>query len=139
MLARNSLLARLAASAASLAAQHRLLRRLPLRHVPEHPLRADHLALEVVHGRLEHLHVDRLAVGLLMPLDVFEHASGPHDPLVVLPILLGQFRGEEVEIGLADDFPRRLPSVSQNSLLANVKRPARSLRKMFNGRLSTRE
>ena len=52
MLARNSLLARLAASAASRGAAAVLLRPLPLGHVPEDRLRPDHRAPGVDTGAL---------------------------------------------------------------------------------------
>ena len=43
-----------------------------------------------------------------MPLHVLEDAAGLHDALVVLTVFLGEFLGEEIEIGLADDVAGRL-------------------------------
>ncbi len=70
-------------------------------NVPEHPLNADDVAVRVVDGRLEYLHVNRLAVGLAVFFDVLEDLSRRDDSRVVPAIFLGQVPRKQVVVGLA--------------------------------------
>ena len=108
--------------------------------VPEDALQPDDRPVGAVERRFDHLHVHLVAARRLVLLDRVVRLAGLHHPPVVALVLLRQFRREEVEVGLADDLLQRAgPAILQNCWLAKVKRPCRSLRKIFCGSVSTSE
>ncbi|NDB78078.1 MAG: hypothetical protein EB141_20945, partial [Verrucomicrobia bacterium] len=76
-------------------------------HVPEDALGADDLALRIEHRGFHHLHVFLFAAWRGVLLDGFKHLPGGHHPLVVRLVLGGQLGGEEVIVGVPDDFLER--------------------------------
>ena len=82
----------------------RLFGRLPRGDVPEHPQDTDTLATGVVDRRFEHLDVEHLAVRRAMLLDVLQCLTGCHHLLIVTSVLRTKLRGEQIEIGFADQI-----------------------------------
>ncbi len=71
------------------------------RDVPEHSLNADDVAVRVVDGRLEHLHINGFAVGLAVLFHVLENPPRRNDPRVVPAIFLREVPRKQVVVGLA--------------------------------------
>ena len=107
MLATNSLLARLAASAASLASRKRDLGAAPLGDVPGEAKRPHQLALVVAQRQFRRGDPRDAAVGPGFLLLQLEHRfTGLHEPHFVGPGLRRMFLREEIEIRLADRVGR---------------------------------
>ena len=74
------------------------------RNVPEHPLDADDVSVRIVDRRLEHLDVDRLALGLAMFFHVLKNAPRGEHPRVVFAIFFRQVLRKQVIVGLPREF-----------------------------------
>ena len=113
---------------------------LPIGHVPEDALGPDNLALSVVNWSLDDTHEEPLARGGDMFFDILESLAAAQDPPVILTVLLGKFRREQVEVGFANDVVRSAARGVAESLVHEDK-PAleNPLRQTCRGSISTSE
>ena len=75
--------------------------------VPEHSLHANDVADGVVKRRLDHLHVNLPVRGLVF-LHRFKRLAGVQDAMIVALVFRRQLCGENISVGLADNFLQRL-------------------------------
>ena len=97
--------------------------------VPEDPLGADHVPVRVVDLRFQDVDVDLLAVRLAVFLDDVEDLTVLGDLAVVLAILFRQVSGEQVKIGLAEEFFNGLADGPAETLVGEGEAPLQILAK----------
>ena len=84
-----------------------LLGPLLSRHVPEHPLNADHMPVGRANRTFERLDEEPLSVGADDLFDGFDCGSRVEDALIVTAVLFGEIAREQIEVGFVTERLQR--------------------------------
>ena len=117
-----------------------LLGPLLSRHVPEHPLDADHMSVGRANRAFERLDEEPLSVGVDDLFDGFDCGSRVEDALIVTAVLFGEIAREQIEVGFVTKRLQRRANGLTEPLVAKDQPELRILtkdaqRQAFNERL----